>query len=378
MDDGELLRDYVDNHSEAAFRMLVERHIPLVYGAALRQLDNRSLAEDVTQVVFIILARKAARLPAGTILSGWLYRTTRFTADKARRAEYRRHQREREALQMQTDATDPEWSRLAPVLDEAVARLGQADRTVILLRFFENKSLKDVGQALGLNEDTAQKRVSRAIIKLRGLLSKQGVPISAAVLTTAISTRAAPMVPTQVSAAVAAAGLGQGTVSPAIQQLTQATLRRLFWRRAVLAGLAGLTVLALGLILPVRLSAPHSTRNSPTPAASAAPAAADIRFDLQGTPGLGFDIVYAHDSVTQEVSGVLPAQVSFQADAFTASLTVRGPGRFGFEAYRDNLRIGFAGPALFTNATGAYFVESLPGGEGTRISVKIPKARGPN
>src|SRR5215469_14880726 len=126
MDDEQLLREYVASQSETAFRTLVERYVPLVYGAALRQLDNSSQAEDVTQAVFIILARKAAGLRAGTILSGWLYRATRFSADKAKRAKYRRQQRELEALQMQTTATESDWLRLAPVLDDAMAHLQQS------------------------------------------------------------------------------------------------------------------------------------------------------------------------------------------------------------------------------------------------------------
>ncbi len=96
-EDMELLRDYVARHSEQAFATLVSRHAGLVYSAALRQVENPQLAEEITQVVFIILARKAAQLSQHTVLSGWLYRAACYTAGSARKQEHRRQQREQEA-----------------------------------------------------------------------------------------------------------------------------------------------------------------------------------------------------------------------------------------------------------------------------------------
>ena len=125
----------------------------------------------------------------------------------------------------------PVWLQLAPVLDEAMARLGQTDRTVVLLRFFENQSLREVGRALGISEDTAQKRVTRAIIKLRELFLKLGVPVSATDMTATISTQAAPVAPVHLVALVTAAGVGGATGSATIPWLLQQTLRRLLWPR---------------------------------------------------------------------------------------------------------------------------------------------------
>jgi len=181
LDDIALLAQYARDNSEAAFATLVTRHVNLVYSTALRSAGNPNAAEEITQAVFIILARKARSLSPRTILSGWLYQTARLTAANFLRAEIRRQHREQEAY-MQSLLNEPEpdvWPQIAPLLDAAMTGLGEKDRNAIVLRFFENKSLGEVGSALGASEDAAKMRVNRALEKLRKFFSKRGIVLSA-------------------------------------------------------------------------------------------------------------------------------------------------------------------------------------------------------
>jgi RNA polymerase sigma factor (sigma-70 family) len=245
MDDRELLPAYAGDKSEGAFRTLVERHLPLVYSAALRQVGNAALAQDVTQVVFTVLARKAAALPKKTVLAGWLYQTTRYTAAKALRQECRRHRREQEALIMQSVQTESEWEHWAPFLDEAMAQLAKLDREAVLLRYFRNKSLREIGVALGINEDTAQKRVSRAVDKLRHLLLKRGVAISAVALTGLLATHAAQFAPAGLGASIAAAALSKVAGSAPVLALLQQVLRQSVWPKLAMSATAALALAGL-------------------------------------------------------------------------------------------------------------------------------------
>jgi RNA polymerase sigma factor (sigma-70 family) len=164
MNDRQLLREFAERGSEGAFRALVDAHLPLVFGTARRITRNPALAEEVAQTVFILLARKAAGFASGVILSGWLFRTTRFVAARALRAENRRRKREEEALIMQQHTeSNPLWTRVEPHLDQALSRLSEPDRNALLLRFFEQRSFREVALALGIHEEAAKKRVARAI-----------------------------------------------------------------------------------------------------------------------------------------------------------------------------------------------------------------------
>jgi RNA polymerase sigma factor (sigma-70 family) len=184
--DSELLRRYVSGQSEAAFAELVGRYLGLVYSAALRQVSGDvAAAQDIAQAVFVDLARKASSLTQHPSLAGWLYTSTRFLAANARREMTRRAAREQIAHamnQLHPAESEPDWSTLQPVLDEAMHDLEAAEREAVLWRFFEQRSFADIGERLGLKENSARMRVERALDKLRAALKHRGITSTAIAL----------------------------------------------------------------------------------------------------------------------------------------------------------------------------------------------------
>jgi len=245
-DDTTLLREYAGRNSEEAFTALVSRHVNLVYSVALRQVRDPHLAEEITQAVFIILARKAKSLGPKTILSGWLCRTARYVSTNALTMQRRRQRREQEAY-MQSTLNEPEpdaWLQIAPLLDNALARLGQTDHDAIVLRFFENKSLGEVGLAIGVSEDTARMRVNRALEKLRTIFIKHGVDSTAATITETISANSVQAAPVALAKSVTAVALAKGaTASASTLTLIKGALKVMAWTKAKTAVVAGVTIL---------------------------------------------------------------------------------------------------------------------------------------
>ena len=237
--DMELLRDYDRQGSEVAFAALVQRHVSLVYSAALRHVGIAAHAEEITQAVFVILARKAAGLRPDTILESWLYETTRLTALSFRRGERRRQFREQEAYMqstLQESADASTWNQLAPLLDEAMARLGKKDRDAVLLRFFKNKNLREIAAALKVNETAAQKRVHRAVEKLRAFFTKRGIIFPAAVLTAAISANSVQAAPVALAKAVTAIAVAKGAAAGgSILILVKGALKLMAWAKVKMA-----------------------------------------------------------------------------------------------------------------------------------------------
>ena len=280
-DDLALLRDYARNRSEPAFATLVERHIGLVYSSALRQVRDPHLAEDVTQAVFIILARKAASLDDHTILSGWLCRTARYAGANALTIQRRRQQREQEA-HMQSMLNQPEvevWPQIAPLLEDAMGQLGEKDHDALVLRFFENKNFAEVGAALGASEEAAKMRVSRALEKLRKFFGKRGVALSAAAIAGAVSANSVQAAPAALAKTISVVAIAKGaTAGTSTLTLIKGTLKLMAWTKIKIAACT-----SLGVLLAVGGgTAAYELQQASPNARTAAPAlkeAAELKFN---------------------------------------------------------------------------------------------------
>ncbi len=237
--DRELLHLYARTGSEEAFAELVRRHVNLVYSVVLRRLNGDThLAQDAAQTVFTDLARKAASLSHRVTLTGWLYTSAHFASAEIARKESRRRGREEKYMREpdSQNETDPAWEELRPAIDEAMLQLKEADREAILLRYFENRPLAEVGAKLGLRENTARMRVERALEKLRTLLAKRGIATTCALVET-ISAHAVQVAPANVAAALAATSItAAGAESLTLLKIMTATKLKLGLATLLIAG----------------------------------------------------------------------------------------------------------------------------------------------
>jgi uncharacterized protein (TIGR03435 family) len=245
--DIELLRDYSQRGSEEAFATLVQRHVNLVYSAALRHVGNPAHAEEIAQAVFIILARKAAALRMDTVLEAWLYETTRLTSLSFQRGEWRRQRREQEAY-MQSTLQGPDnvpiWSQLAPLLDDAMAALRKKDREALILRFFKDHNLRDVASAMNISETAAQSRVHRALEKLRHYFSKRGVDSTTAIIAKEISANSIHTAPIGLAQTVSAIAATKGAAaSTSTLTLIKGALKIMAWTKAKTAIVTAVVIL---------------------------------------------------------------------------------------------------------------------------------------
>lgn len=245
--DIELLQEYGRQGSEDAFAELVRRHINLVYSAAIRHVGNSAHAEEISQAVFVILSRKAAGLRQNTILEAWLYETTRLTSLSFLRGERRRQFREQEAY-MQSILQQPGdpslWNQVAPLLDEAMARLGKKDREAVVLRFFKEKSVGEVAVALQTTESAAQSRVHRAVEKLQKFFFKRGATSTAEALTGALSANSVQAAPPMLATAATALALAKSAAgSTSTLTLVKGALKIMAWTKAKTVMVASAVVL---------------------------------------------------------------------------------------------------------------------------------------
>ena len=267
----ELLRCYAADGSNDAFVELMRRYMDLVYGTALRRLNgDAGLAQDVVQRVFLELAGHARKLRAESTLGGWLFtRATRLAAD-VHKSEVRRRAREAMAARMAetADRSQPadEWAEASPHLEDAIGRLSPVDRDAVVLRFIEERSLRSVGAALGVSEDAAQKRISRALDKLRRQLVRRGVACTAGGLALTLSRQGAPATPGEVFRLIAAHLEPSAVAAAVVKKKCAAFLfQAIAMKPAAIAAVAVIAV--VGVAVPFLL--PRTEKNPPRPRALA-------------------------------------------------------------------------------------------------------------
>jgi RNA polymerase sigma factor (sigma-70 family) len=233
MDSRQVFAEYARSGSDGLFRELVTRYVDLVYSTALRLVGGDAhLAEDVAQTVFLDLARQAKTLSPKVMLGGWLHRHTCFVVANTLRGERRRQLRERRAAEMNALQNEPEadFSQVAPLLDAAINELGEADRTAIVLRFFEQRDFRSVGQALGSHEDAARMRVTRALEKLEILLKRRGVTTTSTLLATTLLANAVQAAPVgltlTITTALTAVAGATVTAATATKTIIMTTLQK--------------------------------------------------------------------------------------------------------------------------------------------------------
>ena len=249
LEDIALLRKYVDDGSEEAFAALVTRHVNKVYSVALRHAGKPHEAEEITQAVFVILARKSRHLGKRVMLAGWLHQTARLTALTFIRSAVRRARREQEAY-MQNESNRNEadvWEQIATLLDAAMAGLNETDRHAVVLRFFDGKSMGEIGATMGANEVAARKRVGRALDKLQKYFSSRGVHSTTDTIAQAISTNSVQTAPALLAQTATSVALAKGAVAgTSILALVKATLLAMKTKTIVVAAAAAATPLILG------------------------------------------------------------------------------------------------------------------------------------
>jgi RNA polymerase sigma factor (sigma-70 family) len=263
-EDHRLLAAFARAGSETAFATLVARYVNLVYSTAARFTGNPHHAEEITQAVFIILARKAGKISPRVVLSGWLYQVARLTSANFVKGEIRRQRREQEAY-MQSALNEPDkdgWHEIAPWLDEAMGQLGKTDRDAVVLRYFENKSAAEIGAVLRMSEETARKRVNRALEKLHRYFSQRGIVSTTAIIAGAISANCVQAAPVALAKTVTPVAIAKGSMAAgSTLTLVKATLNIMNWTRMKIAVATGAAViLAAGT---TTLLAQHQGQDQP-------------------------------------------------------------------------------------------------------------------
>ncbi|MGA2748639.1 MAG: sigma-70 family RNA polymerase sigma factor [Verrucomicrobiota bacterium] len=305
-DDQELLGDYRIRRSETAFAELVRRYVDLVYSTALRAAGDSETAKDVSQAVFIEFARKADSIRAGAALPGWLYRVACCQAKNAIRTEHRRRRREEEALNMAdlNESDSGSWEQIAPLLDEAMQELDKTDQDAVIWRFFQDRSFRQIGLALAVSDDAAQKRVSRALDRLRELLAKRGVSVGAGGLAVVISANATHAAPAGLAGSISTAALAATTTGTGVT----VSLLKLMTMTKLQTALIGAIAVATLVVTPLVMQ--HE---------------ADLRGQNQRLRQQLAQINIANQALSNRLASALRSRAPRAAAASATNLTAAGP-----------------------------------------------------
>ena len=245
--DSSLIAEFNARRSEDAFAALVRQHVNLVFATALRQVGDAGAAEEITQNVFVALARAAGKLGSHPTIAGWLHQTALNKSREWLRSELRRRKREQAAVNLDLARAegDSVWSPLVPLLDEALLKLREPDRQAVILHYLEGRTFQEVGSALGVGEDAARKRVNRCLDQLTDFFRRRGfaVPaLAAGVPLFALSSHAAPA---GLAASATSAGLAfaQSAASTSTLTLIKGALKIMAWTKAKSAAVAVIAVI---------------------------------------------------------------------------------------------------------------------------------------
>jgi RNA polymerase sigma factor (sigma-70 family) len=275
MNDQQLLEEFATSGSQASFGEIVRRHIDLVYAACKRRVKDAHLAEDATQAVFAILARRARSITGQTILAGWLYQTARYVSANTLRMESYRRRREVAAARRARNRSTP-GADLSEI-DDALERLSPQERNAILLYYIEGRSHREVGNALGISEEAARKRISRALERLRQYLSPTGGGACSAAALALLLGKLSASAPSALVASTAAAATGAASATAtslakgAILMAAISKTKSILTAAVVIFLLSGSAAILLHMALPpASPTAQNITSNSTNPAAPVA------------------------------------------------------------------------------------------------------------
>jgi RNA polymerase sigma factor (sigma-70 family) len=238
MDETQLLAEFREHRSEEAFNALVRRHVDFVYATALRQIGDCGLAEEITQDVFVLLARKARSLGRYKTIAGWLYQTTLHRVRQRLRSELRRRRRDGMAAELKAESVAGKsvWEPLVPLLDEGLEVMEESDRVAVLLHCLEGRPFREVGETLGVGEDAARKRVNRALDQLTEFFRQHGFAVPS--ITAGVALFVSGAAPASLVGSAVSAGMAAVATAATLGMLTTSTTMKVGLATVLVAAVA--------------------------------------------------------------------------------------------------------------------------------------------